>query len=153
MSLATVKWWRVISREKSSIYFRVFTDLDLFCTDIFSNFLWQMTVYLVGYVKRKLYPKQLTVLLGRRHPKHNTIEQFWKIKFHFEHFLRKWRSTNYFYLFENHRQTFSWPGERPSYHLKVNKIWFVVQTLITFQNRSCGFLLPKKHLLFFLIPC
>ena len=28
------------------------------------------------------------------------------------------------YLFRNHRQTFSWPGERPSSHLKVTKMWF-----------------------------
>ena len=27
------------------------------------------------------------------------------------------------YLFKNHRQTFSWPGERPSSYLKVIRMW------------------------------
>ena len=26
-------------------------------------------------------------------------------------------------LFKNHRQTFSWPGERPSAHLRITKMW------------------------------
>ena len=29
-------------------------------------------------------------------------------------------------LSKNHRQTFSWPGERPSPHLKVINLWFGV---------------------------
>ena len=43
--------------------------------------------------------------------------------------------SNYFYLFKNHRQTFSWPGEGPSFHLKDKdtKMWFV-KTLNTFRN-------------------
>ena len=32
--------------------------------------------------------------------------------------------SNYLYLFKNHRQTFSWPGERPSSRFKVTKMWF-----------------------------
>ena len=86
-----------------------------------------MPVYLVGYAKRMLYSEQPIVLLARRH---NAFDQFWKIKFHFQHFPRNTRflsfdgSTNNLYLFKNHQQTFSWPGERPSSHLKFNKMWF-----------------------------
>ena len=58
------------------------------------------------------------------------LDQFWKFKFHFDHFPRNtWflsfdGPTNYFYLFKNRRQTFLWPGERPSYLGKVTKMRF-----------------------------
>ena len=32
--------------------------------------------------------------------------------------------SNYLYLFKNKRQTFAWPEDRPSFHLRVSKIWF-----------------------------
>ena len=68
--------------------------------------------------------------VGSKTPKDNAFDQFWKFEFHFEDF---WRNTqflnfggpsNYLYLFKNHRETFPWPGERPSSHIKVTKIWF-----------------------------
>ena len=68
--------------------------------------------------------------LGSKTPKHNAFDQFWKIKFHFEDFPRNTQflsfdgPNNYLCIFKNHRQTFSWPGERPSSHLKVTKTWF-----------------------------
>ena len=63
-------------------------------------------------------------------PKRNAFDQFWKFKFRIEYFPRNSRflsfngPINYLYLFKNHQQTFSWPGERPSSRLKVTKIWF-----------------------------
>ena len=69
-------------------------------------------------------------LVDSKTPKHNDFDQFWKFKFHFEHFPRTKNllvltdPLIYLYLFQNHRQTFSWLGERPSSHLKVNKMWF-----------------------------
>ena len=84
----------------------------------------------LGYVKRMLYSEQPTVLLVRRYL-HNTFDQFWKFKFHFQNISRSTRflsfdgPTNYLCLFKNHRQTFPWPGKRPSSHLKVTKKWFV----------------------------
>ena len=54
--------------------------------------------------------------------------------------------SNYLYLFKNYQQTFLLPGERPSFHLKVTKMWFC-PTLITFWNPSLQTLLPVTHLL------
>ena len=68
--------------------------------------------------------------VGSETPKHNAFDQFWKFKFHFEHFPRNsWflsfgGPSNYLYLFKNHRKTFSWPRKRPPSHLKVIKMWF-----------------------------
>ena len=69
-------------------------------------------------------------LVDSKTPKHIDFDQFWKFKFHFEHFPRTHNflvltdPLIYLYLFQNHRQTFSWLGERPSSHLKVSKMWF-----------------------------
>ena len=41
-----------------------------------------------------------------------------------KHVLSFERRSNYLYLFKNHRQTFSWPGECLSSRLKVSKMWF-----------------------------
>ena len=63
-------------------------------------------------------------------PEHNAFYQFWKFKFHFEYFPRNIRflsfegPSNYLHLIKNHRQTFSWPGKRPSSHLKIGKMGF-----------------------------
>ena len=65
-----------------------------------------MPVYLVGYASR---------FVGLETPEQNSFDQFWKFKFY---------GPNYMYQFRNHRQTFLWPGERPSSHLKVTKMWF-----------------------------
>ena len=67
--------------------------------------------------------------VGLETPEHNDFDQFWKFKFHFEHFPRNTRFLSFdgpskLYLFKNHWQTFSWPGEHPSPHLKVTKMWF-----------------------------
>ena len=58
--------WLLSSREKSlfrkkhsSIYFKDFTDLDFFYTDIF--------FFIFFYAKRMLYSEQPIVLLARRH--------------------------------------------------------------------------------------
>ena len=62
--------------------------------------------------------------VGSEAPKHNDLNK--KFKFHFEHFPRNTPflsfcgPSNYLHLF----LTFSWPGESPSSHLKVTKMWF-----------------------------
>ena len=69
--------------------------------------------------------------IGSDAPKH-VFDQFWKFQFHVEHFPRNTRflsfdgPRNCLYLFKNHRQTYSWPGERPSSQLKVTTMWFVL---------------------------
>ena len=89
-----------------------------------------MSVYLVGYAKHVLYSEQPTVSLAWRHLNTMLLTKFKKFKFHFEHFPRNTRdlsfdrSTYYLYLFTNHRQIFSWRGERSSSQLKVTKMWF-----------------------------
>ena len=57
----------LVGKKNLSIYLKDFTDLDFFYTDIFFHFLWQMSVYHIGYATRMLYSKQPTVLLARRH--------------------------------------------------------------------------------------
>ena len=89
-----------------------------------------MPVYLAIYAKRMLYCWEANRFVGSERLKHNDLDQFWKFKRHFEHFPRKTRFlsfgglSNYLYLFKNHRQVFSWPGELPSFHVKVTKMWF-----------------------------
>ena len=61
-----------------------------------------------------------------------------KVKFlkTWAHFLGAHTDTTSGYdadLFKNHRQTFLWPGERPSSHVKVTKMWL----------GPCGFFLIK----------
>ena len=109
----------LVGKENSSIYFRDLTDLDIFYTDIVFHFLWQMPVYLVGYAKCMLYSEQSTVLLT-----HFENLDFISNIFQETRFLSLDGPTNYLYLFKKHQQTFSWPGERPSSHLKVTKMWF-----------------------------
>ena len=59
--------------------------------------------------------------VGSETPKHKAFDQFWKFNFPFKHFpsntrsLSFDRSSNYLYLFNNHRQT----GERPSPTLRL----------------------------------
>ena len=85
--------------------------------------------------------------VGSKRPKHNVFDQFWKCKFHFEHFPRKTRflsfngPSNYLYLFKNHRQTF-----------KLLKCDFA-QTLNTFRNLFLQMLLSGRLLLLNFTQC
>ena len=78
------------------------------------------------YVYAVLWVKNRFVGLETR--KHN--DQFWKFKFNIEYFPRNSNyfdgPSNYLYQFKNNQKTFSfsWPGERPSSHLKVTKMRF-----------------------------
>ena len=127
--MSNSEWKSLAEKKGSSIYFNNFTDLGFSYTDIFFCFLWQMPVCFVNYAKPILYSEQSTGLLAWRNL-NIIVEQFCKFKFHFEQFPGNTRffsfggPTNYFYLFKNHRQTFSWPEESPSSHLKVTKMWF-----------------------------
>ena len=127
--MSNSEWKSLAGKKGWSIYFKNFTDLGFSYTDIFFCFLWQMPVCFVDYAKPILYSEQSTGLLAWRNL-NIAVEQFCKFKFHFEQFPGNTRffsfggPTNYFYLFKNHRQTFSWPGESPSSHLKVTKMWF-----------------------------
>ena len=134
--LGNIYSWQFLSSEKSLarkkvIYLKDFTDLNFFLSFLFFfflHFVWQMPVCLASYAKCVLYPEQPTVLLTGW--QHNDFEQFWKFKFHFEHFPRNTLClsfdgpSHYLYVFKNHQQTFSWPGERPSSHLKFTQMWF-----------------------------
>ena len=68
--------------------------------------------------------------VGSETPKHNSFDQFRKFEFHLEYFPRNTQfvsfdgPSNYFHLFKFHRQSFSSPGERPSFHINVTKTWF-----------------------------
>ena len=91
--------------------------------------------------------------IGSDTAKH-VFDQFWKFKFHVEYFPRSTQflsfdePRNCLYLFKNHRQTYSWPGERPSSQLKVTIMWFGLNIKYLFGTLPCGFLLPERHLLF-----
>ena len=93
--------------------------------------------------------------VGSETPKHKAFDQFWKFKFHFKHVPRNTRflsfdvPSNYSYLFKNHRQTFSWQGERLSSHVKVAKMWFGPNIKYLFGTLPYRFLLPERHLLLF----
>ena len=81
---------------------------------------------------RKVYAVLRAVkrFVGSETPKQNAFDQFWKFEFHSENFLRNTRFlsfdglSNYLYLFKNHQQRVSWPGELSSSHIKVTKVWF-----------------------------
>ena len=122
--------------KKSFIYFKDFTDLDF----LFSFFSFSFFFLSISLIDKLLFTlsvrKEYAVLwaanrfVGLETPKHNDFDQSWKFKFHFEYFPRNTRflsfggASNYLYLFKNHRQTFSWPGVRPSSHFEVTKMWF-----------------------------
>ena len=52
----------------------------------------------------------------------------------------------YLYLFKKHRQTFSSPGESPSSHVKVTKMWFG-PNMKYLSEPLFGFLLSGRYLL------
>ena len=102
----------VISREKKFIHI----SQGFYRLRFSFHFLRQMQVYLVGDATHMLYSEPSTILLARGHL-NNAFDQFWKIKFHFKHFPKNTQllsfdgPSNCLYLFKNHRQTFSWPGD------------------------------------------
>ena len=71
----------LLEEKKSSIHVKDFTDLHFFCTYNFFHFLWQMSVYLVSYAKRKLYSEQPIVLLARRHLNTMLLTNFQSLNF------------------------------------------------------------------------
>ena len=109
--------WQLSSRKKkSSIYFKDFTDLDFFYTDIFFDF------FLIRKACAVLYAANHFV--GSETPKHDAFNQFWT----FRAFSKKHTSfdgpTYYLCLFKNHQQKFPWPEELPPSHLKVTNMRF-----------------------------
>ena len=125
---AIMSSWQLSSSEKSLIGKKVFhisqgfsrfRFLFSFFLSLFFFFSFSLTNACLPYQLRQTY--DLT---------RNDFNQFWKLKFHFEHFPRNTRflsfdgPSNYLHLFKNHRQKFSWPGERPSFLFKVTKMWF-----------------------------
>ena len=85
-----------------------------------------MTVYLVGYAKRMMYPEQPTVLLAPRHLSITLLKLNFKNLSSILNIFQETHNSHGFinclYLFKNYQQTFSWPGERLSFHLKVIKM-------------------------------
>ena len=128
------------------IYFKDFRDLDFFYIYFFFHFLLRET-YTVPWAANHFVCSET--------PKNNAFKQVLKFKFHFEHFLGNTRfpsfdgPTNYLYLFKNHQQTFSWPGERPASHLKVTKLWFG-PNMKTFRNYSLRIFAAGRYLLLLL---
>ena len=96
----------------------------------FFIFFGKWLIYLVSSLWVVGYLWVANCFVSSETPKHNNFDQFWKFKFHFKHFPRNTRflsfdvPSNYFYLFKNSQQTFSWTGECPSSYLKVTKMWF-----------------------------
>ena len=102
-----------------------------------------MPVYLVCYAKRMRYSEQPTVLLTRRHLNIMLSTNFENSNlFRNTKFLSFEGPTSYLYLFKNYRQTFSWPTECRSSHLKVVKIWFSPNN--AFRNSSLGIFAAGK---------
>ena len=139
LNFAIIYSWQLSSsgkslvREKNSpIYLKDFSDLEFFYTAISFFFSFSLKNAYLPCRLRKTYAK---LWVGNRFvvsetPKQKAFDQYWKLKFHFEHvpintrFLSFDGPRNYSYLFKNHRQMFSWPGECPSSHVKVAKISF-----------------------------
>ena len=90
-----------------------------------------MSVYIAIYAKRMPYSEQPIVLLAQRHPNTMILNNSENLN----SILNIFQETHDFLVLtdpviicicssKNHRQTFSWPGERPSPHLKVINLWF-----------------------------
>ena len=142
------KTWEVIQRLNVSILQQF---LALYFAIIYS---WQFSISerSLDISSQFLLHKSHAVLCAGNHfigsetPNHNTFDQFWKIKFHFEHFPRNTKflsfdgPTNYLYLFKSHRYTFSCSGERLSSNLKVSKMWFGPSIKCSFEPFFADFL-------------
>ena len=117
------------------MYLKDFAGLDFFfylfiylfiCFFIF----FYKCLFTLSVMQSVCYTISSQPFFGWETPKHNSFDQFWKFNFYFDHFPRNTQflsfggPSNYLYLFKNHRQTFSWPGECRSSHLKVTKMWF-----------------------------
>ena len=136
------------------IYLKEFTDLDFFYKGCF-HFLRQMPVYLVDYAN-----VCSTVIsqpfLARRHlntmflPNLENLNSFPNI-FQDSRFLSFEGSSNYLYLFKNHRQRFSWLGERPSSYLKFSKIWFGPNIKYLSQPLFVDFFVIEKNIYYDLV--
>ena len=85
------------SSERSSMYLKDFKNLDFFFFFFFSYFsfvlLFSLTNAYLLWQLRKEYPVLWAAnrFVGSETLKHNDFEQFWKFKFHFEHFPRNTR--------------------------------------------------------------
>ena len=95
----------------------------------FFDFLWRLPVYLVGYAKCMLYSEQSNEFLTRRHLNRMLLTNFENLNSipkipRNTRFLSFDGPSNYLYLFKNHQQRVSWPGELSSSHIKVTKVWF-----------------------------
>ena len=130
------------------IYLNEFTDLDFFYKGFFSFS--STNAFLPCRLRKCILHCDQPTVFGKEAPKYNVLAQFWKFKFFSEHFPRNSRflsfkgSSNYLYLFKNHRQRFSWLGERPSSYLKFSKIWFGPNIKYLSQPRLWIFLWLKK---------
>ena len=109
--MSNSKWKSLAGKKGSSLYFKNFTDLGFSYTDIFFVF-FDKCLFALSITQSPSCTEQSTGLLAWRNL-NIAVEQFCKFKFHFEQFPGNTRffsfggPTNYFYLFKNHRQTFS----------------------------------------------
>ena len=111
--------------------FYLTTVADCILFPLFFFFSFSLTNACLTCQLRKAYAVLLRAnrFVGSEIPEHNDFDQFWKIKFHFQHFPRSTRflsfdgRSNYLYLFKKQQQTFSWPAQRPPSNFKVTKMW------------------------------
>ena len=96
--------------------FKDFTDLDFFYTDFFHFLLRKMYGVLWA---ADLSQRRLNTMLLTNFKNSNSIVKFFQEAQ--ARFLSFDGPTDYLHLSKNH---WSWPGERPSSHLKVIKMWF-----------------------------
>ena len=86
-------------------------------------------------ITQSVYSEQPTAFLARKHLSTMLLTNFDSLNSTLNIFqetqdflvltvLTRFLSFNYLYIFKNHRQTFPWPAERPSSHLRVTQMWF-----------------------------
>ena len=119
-------------RNKIHPYISRILQIQISFFIFFTSFLFSVTKACLLCQLRKAHAVFWAVnpTLGLETPEQNDFDQFWKFKFNFKHFPRNTQflsfdgPSNYLYLFKNHWQTFSWPGERQSSQFRVTKIRF-----------------------------
>ena len=123
LAVATFMQWKVISRKKIIHLSQGFYRFRFLLHTYFFSFSLKIACLPCQLRKAHTVPWATNRFVGSETPKRNA-------KFHFVHFARNswffsfYRPSSYLYLFKNPQQTFSWPGEGPSSHLRVTKMEF-----------------------------
>ena len=130
--------WQLSSSEKSMVGKKLIHvsqgfhrfRFPFFIFSLFFSIFFNKCLFTLSVTRSVCCTLRSIYFFGLETPKHNDFDQFWKLKFHLEHFQRNTRilsfdgPSNYLYLFRNHRKTFSWPVKCPLSNLKVTKMWW-----------------------------